>query len=200
MNQVVTVVTGRIRREGKRVVEAHSTSTLVLSPEARILVDTSSRENRSKLMEGLERARISPSEIDVVVLTHLHHDHMGNLDLFPRARKLARAEERPFEGIEPVTEDMELAPGVSLLHTPGHTLGSMSVVARTDGAVFAIAGDAMPTRDNHERWLPPGINVDPQLALSSMERICRAGTVFRSRGPLPLSPRAIGLFLRQVHG
>ncbi|HHT75721.1 MAG TPA: MBL fold metallo-hydrolase [Methanomassiliicoccaceae archaeon] len=187
MNQVVTVVTGRIRREGKRVVEAHSTSTLVLSPEARILVDTSSRENRSKLMEGLERARISPSEIDVVVLTHLHHDHMGNLDLFPRARKLARAEERPFEGIEPVTEDMELAPGVSLLHTPGHTLGSMSVVARTDGAVFAIAGDAMPTRDNHERWLPPGINVDPQLALSSMERICRAGDMIvpGHGGPFP---------------
>ena len=177
MNQVVLVVEGWLTRDGMRCLEAHSTSTLILSPDANILVDTSSRGSRSELLDGLERAKVPPSQIDIVVLTHMHNDHVGNLDLFPGARKLARSEERLVEGIEPVTEDMELVPGVSLMHTPGHTEGSMSVVARTPGYVYVMAGDAIPTRGNHERWLPPGICIDPDLARSSMERICRAGDI-----------------------
>ena len=176
MNRIVPVVTGLIIRDGKRIVEAHSSATLVLS-EKTILVDTSSIEHRPLLLDGLERAGVLPSKVDIVVLTHLHHDHMGNLDLFPQARKLARIEERPGGGIEAVSENLTLSDGVSLLHTPGHTEGSMSVVARADDATYVITGDAIPTRDNHDRWLPPGINIDSQVAMSSMERICRAGDI-----------------------
>lgn len=177
MTAIVPIVVGLLRRDGKRIVEAHSSATLVLSPEAIIMVDTSSIEHRSRLLGGLEREGIAPSHVDILVLTHLHHDHVANLDLFPAARKLARVEERPGKGIEAVAEDIKLAPGVSLMHTPGHTEGSMSVVACADDATYVIAGDAVPTRDNYERWLPPGINIGPELALASMERISRAGDI-----------------------
>ena len=176
MNRVVQVADGLLARDGKRITEAHSSATLILSDEI-ILVDTSSIEHRPVLLDGLERAGVAPAQVNIVVITHMHHDHIGNLDLFPSARKLARVEERPGEGIEPVTGDVELVPGVSLMHTPGHTEGSMSVVVRAADAIYAMAGDAIPTRDNHDRWLPPGINIGPYLALSSMERICRAADV-----------------------
>jgi glyoxylase-like metal-dependent hydrolase (beta-lactamase superfamily II) len=177
MISVGVVCPGLLRKEGGCIREAHSTSTLIITPSATILVDTTSREHRGRLLSGLEDAGVPPSQIDIVILTHLHHDHVGNIDLFPRARKLARREERPGEGIEEVVSDGEVVPGVSLLHTPGHTEGSMSVVVRADDGVYVMAGDALPTRDNHDRWVPPGLHYDAAVALASMERIVGAGDI-----------------------
>jgi glyoxylase-like metal-dependent hydrolase (beta-lactamase superfamily II) len=39
--------------------------------------------------------------------------------------------------------------------------------------VFAITGDALPIEDNYREWVPPGINIDPELAIRSMERIVK---------------------------
>jgi glyoxylase-like metal-dependent hydrolase (beta-lactamase superfamily II) len=170
VTSVRVVCEGRIRRENGMVVEAHSTSTLITGG-SNILVDTSSREYRDRLLNGLERAAVAPAEIDMVVSTHLHHDHVGNNDLFPHATMLARGEEGPGRGYEAVFEDGEVAAGVRLMHTPGHTRGSMSVVVQADDATYVIAGDALPTRDNYDKWVPPGINYDPEVALASMDRV-----------------------------
>jgi N-acyl homoserine lactone hydrolase len=171
MTSVHVVCPGLLRREGRAVAEAHSTATLVLAAGAAILVDTSSRERRDLLLAGLAGAGACPEDIGIVVLTHLHHDHVGNVELFPRARRLAHGLERPGEGIEAVEGGEEIAPGVTLLHTPGHTPGSLSVAARAEDGVYVIAGDAVPTRENHDRWVPPGLNYDPEVALESMARI-----------------------------
>lgn len=171
MITVRIVCEGYLRRENGIVLEAHSTSALVTSGRLLVLVDTSSREQRPRLLEGLRALDIEPNDIEVVVNTHLHHDHVGNNDLFPRALKLARREEGPGPESEAVGGDRVLGPGVRLLHTPGHTRGSMSVVVEADDARYVIAGDALPTRDNYERWVPPGINYDADTALRSMRRI-----------------------------
>ena len=35
---------------------------------------------------ALDENRVTPNEIDVVVCTHGHSDHVGNLNLFPNAK------------------------------------------------------------------------------------------------------------------
>jgi len=41
----------------------------------------------------------------------------------------------------------------------------------TANECYIIAGDALPTQNNYFKWVPPGINYDPHIALASMERI-----------------------------
>jgi glyoxylase-like metal-dependent hydrolase (beta-lactamase superfamily II) len=93
--------------------------------------------------------RLDPTEIELVVLTHLHVDHVGwNMrdgePFFPNARYVAhRADyefftatrgDRPYVRdqvvalhetgrLDLVDEDTELRPGVTLRHAPGHTPG-----------------------------------------------------------------------------
>lgn len=152
------------------MLEAHSSVTLVRCGETNIIVDTSSLERRGRLLRSLEEHGLSPSDVDILVSTHLHGDHTANNDLFPEARKLARGEEIPPRDYEAVFEDEDIFEGVHLLHVPGHTRGSMALLVDGDRR-YAIAGDALPTRDNYVKWVPPGLNYDPDTALRSMRRI-----------------------------
>ncbi|MGI9004445.1 MAG: N-acyl homoserine lactonase family protein [Pseudonocardia sp.] len=104
-------------------------------------------------------------EIDYVVLSHLHFDHAGNLRMFEHtdARLVVNARELKFaysfdtlssgahlktdyEGLrfETVSGDVELLPGVTLIQTPGHTPGSMSMrVDLPDTGTMIFTSDAV---------------------------------------------------------
>ena len=168
INRVEVILPGMIVRDGPRILEAHSTVTLIRAKRGFILVDTSDRSWRQRLLDALDAADVDPAEVTVVVSTHLHHDHVGNNDLFSKARFLARQEESPGPEYAVVAENMDLDQGVRLLHLPGHTLGSMGVLVQAERA-YLIAGDALPTKDNYDRWLPPGFHQDREAALRSME-------------------------------
>ena len=42
-----------------------------------------------------------------------------------------------------VEEGYEIEPGISFLHTPGHSAGSMAVMVETDDGLCAVTGDVM---------------------------------------------------------
>ncbi|MDR0198857.1 MAG: MBL fold metallo-hydrolase [Methanomassiliicoccaceae archaeon] len=166
---VLTV--GALIKEGGTIIEAHSTSTLIRAGDVNIVVDTSSAEREASIRTSFRQIGVLPKDVSMVVLTHMHGDHCGNNGLFAKAKFLVRKEECPEEkGFVPVGEDREIAPGVRLLHTPGHTEGSMSVIVESD-RVYAIAGDAIPLEDNCTRMVPPGINYDPRIAMESIKSI-----------------------------
>ncbi len=174
--KVSVLVQGQLVREGNEIIEASSTVTMIQADARVIIVDTGSSDKISTLREGLTRAGVNVMDVDTVVNTHLHRDHSGGNEIFPRARFYAHKLESPPAGTTLVSEGLELSRGVELVPTPGHTRGSISVLAAAE-RMYAVSGDAIPTRANLEQRVPPAIHVDRALALKSMELLARAADV-----------------------
>lgn len=160
---------GSLVRDGNEVKEAHSTSTLIRTPEMTIVVDTTSKYMRPAVKSSLRDLKVEPKDVDAIVLTHAHNDHMENNDIFKNAKIFIRTEE-PFEGGTKVTQDMDICKGVRLVYTPGHTQGSMSVLVNSERR-YAIAGDAIPMEENFRKMVPPRLNVDKEAAMKSIKTI-----------------------------
>jgi N-acyl homoserine lactone hydrolase len=103
----------------------------------------------------LARIGLTPADIDLQILTHSHIDHVGGIEDFSHVPMVIsgaeRALDRPlyWHGRHPfcwpeeqtyieVEGDVELFAGLTLLETPGHTPGQMSLLVRLphSGAVI----------------------------------------------------------------
>ena len=51
-----------------------------------IIIDTGSLMNRFELQTSLEELKLKSSDINIVLLTHNHFDHTGNIGFFEKAR------------------------------------------------------------------------------------------------------------------
>ena len=167
--EVVVLCNGFIRRDGKVVLEAHSSSTLVRGKGHIIVVDTSSSEYRPRIEERLREIEVDPDDVGILINTHHHLDHGANNDLFPKARQISG----PLgKGNDPLS----VIPGIQVVGTPGHTPESVSVFVEAEKR-YAIVGDAIPTRGNFQKWVIPSAHYDVKLALRSMERIAEFAEV-----------------------
>ena len=67
--------------------------TLIRGATKNILVDVAHVGRRSLLVENLAKAGLTPADIDTVVLTHSHWDHILNADVFKNAEFLLHPNE-----------------------------------------------------------------------------------------------------------
>ncbi|WP_234706830.1 N-acyl homoserine lactonase family protein [Sinorhizobium sp. BJ1] len=132
--------------------------------------------------EVLAEVGCTPEEIDHVILTHAHFDHMGGLELFPNATFHIQQEELAawvsmmaldmiyavqltregrMRGIDGNVDN--IFPGIDVrIARDTHTAGSQYVVIRNDGKstsddVFVYTGDLLYRHDN----MHGGIAGDP---------------------------------------
>ncbi len=129
---------------------------------------------KKTLKEQLTQVGLKPKDIKYVMLSHLHPDHSGNINLFPNAEFLVSERELKWalgnptpNGVEaklvdPLRKDHVTAiqgdtdvfgdGTIKMLRTPGHTPGHMSLFVKLSKAGnYLITGDLYHTKENYEK-------------------------------------------------
>ncbi len=152
--------------------------------------------------EGLAKWGLAPEDIDIVIHTHLHNDHCendykcANAKFYVHEKELARIHDpHPLDfryledyiedveedgRIEVVTQDMEIVPGVRVMHTPAHTDGGMSVLVDTAQGLAVITGFCLIKENFYPpaevaamemEVIPPGTHVDVYEAYDIVKKV-----------------------------
>lgn len=197
------------------------------------LVDAGFAVDLPAIYLGLRRMGASPRDLEMVVATHYHGDHVGTISGLKRRHgvrtaiheedaRFARGEV-PYERFEvetsrlifytalwpffryrsfhvdhPLREGdvLDLLGGLEVIHTPGHSVGSICLYQRERGILFS--GDLLRNENGVLEGPPPQFTPDPEAAKVSLRRISEldfetllpghgqvilrgAGDLFRSR-------------------
>jgi N-acyl homoserine lactone hydrolase len=145
------------------------------------------------MAEQLAMLGVKGEDVDVLALSHLHNDHVGNVDLFGRAQVLMHeAERRAGYGPDPETYlydpptyaalDTEKITTVEDGHDvfgdgsvvfnawPGHTPGhSALTVTLPETGVVVLGADIAHTVDNFEREIVSTLNHDAEESIRSIQ-------------------------------
>jgi glyoxylase-like metal-dependent hydrolase (beta-lactamase superfamily II) len=140
------------------------------------IVDTGVSGSADAIEDGLAAIGADWSAVSDVILTHKHGDHAGSLaEIMERAADTAAwagAEDIPFitapREVNAVG-DSETVFDLSIVTTPGHTPGSISVYDAGNGIL--IAGDALRTEGGKPTNPSPQNSEDMDEALRSVAKI-----------------------------
>ncbi len=159
---------------------AFFTPTLVNTGSELVLFDTGvgegGRPARGNMRSALESAGYTPEQVDVVVLTHMHPDHIGGLmeggaPTFANARYVTGQKEYDFwaamdpeangvtklmaKNVKPLADKMtfledggSVVSGVTAMAANGHTPGHMIYMLESGGQQLVLAADTA----NHYVW------------------------------------------------
>jgi N-acyl homoserine lactone hydrolase len=165
-----------------------------------ILFDTGPFRVRPTLIAALANYGLTPEHIDTVFVSHLHWDHIENIDLFRHAEILVprlefdyAANLRPTDwGTPPYAREMlramriellddreqEIFPGVTTLPLPGHSIGLQGLVVEAEDGDLVLASDALWSARDAVRGHPDVAFFDPGQGQNSLDRALAAGTIF----------------------
>jgi 4-pyridoxolactonase len=143
--------------------------------------------------EQLKLAGFTPDDVSVLVNSHLHFDHVGGNRFIRNKKTVLHKKElsqgrdfEPFERLgysdaqwdhaeanfETIEGDTEIARGLHLLETPGHTIGHYSLlVERENDRPMLFTFDAAYTQENFDKEINAGFHIDPVAGVRSIRRL-----------------------------
>ena len=129
---------------------ASSSVTLIRDNNLNILVDTGM--NRKLLIDALKKEKLSPADINYVVLTHPHLDHCLLAGIFENAQIMDDGSIYSFDGKILKHQNKIPDTDIEIISTPGHDQSHCIVLVNTNeyGKV-AISSDLFWWPDDQEQ-------------------------------------------------
>ena len=133
-------------------------------------------------IEAIRKIGVEPEKVKLIIMTHLHWDHAWNMENFPNAEIMVSSVEMshalqptktswisyamiPETGgpnwikallqMRPFSGEAEIRPGLRTINTPGHTIGSITVLVDTENGIYALVGDMGDSLLNFTEAIPP---------------------------------------------
>lgn len=137
------------------------------------------------------------TDIDYLLLSHLHSDHVSGLKLVKDAKKILvadrewqEAKDKPIRyapsmwsgvkidtysfaetniGPERLSFDLFNDGSVIMVYTPGHTMGLAATIISNKDKFVLLASDVGYAKKSWEKMILPGVQVDAQKVKTSLE-------------------------------
>jgi len=155
----------------------------------------------------LRKEGIDSADVDHVLITHLHYDHVSNAKLFPNAKFIVSRTgwhltlDPPHPALVPDIlfprdvlayfageardrliladdEAPEIMPGIGAFYTGGHTMCSQAFTVQTKDGLAVLPGDTIFYYENLERNHPIGLAVDILECYQAMDRVREIASIF----------------------
>lgn len=140
------------------------------------VIDTGTSGSEGEILGAVEALGGSWDDVNHVIATHSHGDHVGSMREVMTAAANASGYAGP-EDILRIAAPRDIVPvgdgdevfGLQVISTPGHTPGSISVFDPDAGVL--IAGDALNTPDGVVTGANPDFTADLDLANVSVQKL-----------------------------
>jgi glyoxylase-like metal-dependent hydrolase (beta-lactamase superfamily II) len=133
-----------------------SSTVTLIKGEKNVVVDSGGFADAEVIKKSLNKEGLTPEQIDFVIATHYHWDHVSNFHIFKNARLYKCYSFSSYIDIKNnktalanIQDGFRIIDDIELILTPGHVEHHMSVVVNTDKGKVVIAGDAI----GHKEWV-----------------------------------------------
>jgi glyoxylase-like metal-dependent hydrolase (beta-lactamase superfamily II) len=130
-----------------------------------ILIDASSPGNAEELLRDLEKLKLSPNDIDAVILTHNHWDHSGGIPLFLKSKIYGSKKDFGENLLDLKKLNIK---DFKIIETPGHSKGGICILYKD----VLFSGDTIFHRGTIGRTdLPGSSEEEMQKSLKKLSKI-----------------------------
>jgi glyoxylase-like metal-dependent hydrolase (beta-lactamase superfamily II) len=168
---------------------ANNSNTYLINGSKKILIDPGHYHLFGNVKDHLSKLSITPQDIDLVILTHGHPDHVEGVRAFSNSRALIALYETELDFVKKLMPHYGTAMGITdfepqillregdlllgdmkfqVIHTPGHSPGSICLYWPQEKALFT--GDVIFYQGIGRTDLPGG---DGQALKESIRRLSR---------------------------
>ena len=142
------------------------------------------------LTKRLAEFNLAPADIDMVINSHCHYDHVEANYLFKGKPLVIHEKEIEYTDrlywpewrkafidimdVDAISGDKQVTENVKMIETVGHTPGSITALVDTDDGVVALVGDAVIVKEDLLELKPPSVvtlNTESEVAVESLRRI-----------------------------
>jgi len=177
--------------KGVHVIETYANCALLVDDRL-VLVDTGGDGGAKDILGYLDKIKRKPKDVSAIIITHTHPDHVGGLAVMKErtGAKVAAhkievdyiSRKKPYPGppgvqrhtpvdVDILLDDKQMFEEMLVLHTPGHTPGSISLL--DERRKLLIAGDACQPEEGTIAPMQDSFNIDPKAHRESIRKLAQ---------------------------